>query len=120
MNENEYRPVHWMGSSRKDLKAFPKDVRNKIGVALSVAQLGGKHHRAKPLQGFGSGVLEIVSDYDGDTYRAVYTVRLVHGIYVLHCFQKKSKHGIKTSQKEIDLIRQRLNQAIEQDRNTKE
>jgi phage-related protein len=109
-----------MGSSRKDLKKFPKRVRSRIGALLYDVQSGKKPKQAKPLNGFGSGVWEIVSDYDSDTYRAVYTVRLVHGVYVLHCFQKKSKHGIKTPQKEVDLIRQRLKQAIEQDKNTKE
>ncbi len=120
MNENKYRPVHWMGSSRKELKAFPKRVKAEVGDALQVAQRGEKHELAKPLKGFSPSVMEIVSNYNSDTYRAVYTVRLTHGVYVLHCFQKKSKHGIKTPQKEIELIRQRLNQAIEQDRNAKE
>lgn len=91
-----------------------------VGYALFAVQIGKKPREAKPLHGLGPGVLEIVSDYDGDTYRAVYTVRLTHGVYVLHCFQKKSKHGIKTPQKEIDLIKQRLNMAIEQDRKAKE
>jgi len=120
MNENEYRSVHWIGSSREDLKEFPKQARRMVGIALYTAHHGGKHERAKPLKGFGSGVLEIVYNYDSDTYRAVYTVRLTHGIYILHCFQKKSKHGIKTPQKELDLIKQRLSLAIEQDREARE
>ena len=108
-----------MGSSRKDLKEFPEQVQDMVGHALFTIQCGKKPREAKPLNGFGSGVLEIVSNYDSNTYRAVYTVRLTEGIYVLHCFQKKSKHGIKTPQKETDLIKQRLNQAIEQDRKAK-
>ena len=118
--ESGYRSVYWMGSSRKDLQEFPEPVQDMVGYALFAVQSGKKPREAKPLHGFGSGVLEIVSNYDSDTYRAVYTVRLTKGIYVLHCFQKKSKHGIKTPQKEIDLIKQRLSQAIEQDRKIKE
>src|SRR5260370_14433906 len=117
--ESEHRPVRWMGSSRKDLKEFPEQVQDMVD-ALFAVQCGKKPREAKSLHGFGPGVLEIVSNYDSDTYRAVYTVYLTHGIYVLHCFQKKSKYGIKTPQKEIDLITRRLNQAIEQDRKAEE
>jgi phage-related protein len=120
MNENKYRPVRWIGSSRKDLKEFPEEVQDMVGYALFAVQDGKKPRESKPLHGFGPGVLEIVSNYDSDTYRAVYTVRLTHRVYVLHCFQKKSKHGIKTPQKEIALIKQRLNMAIEQDKKAKE
>ena len=91
------RPVVWIGSSRSDLASFPEDVKDSIGYAIYIAQRGGKHADAKPLRGFGSaGVLEIVEDHAGSTYRAVYTVRLAGRIYVLHVFQKKSKAGIKT------------------------
>lgn len=82
-----------------------------MGYALGVAQLGGKHPHAKPLKGLGSGVLEIVENFDGDTFRAVYTVSFVHAVYVLHSFHKKSPSGIKTAKTDIELIRDRLRQA---------
>ena len=108
------KTVDWIGSSKKDIRAFPEEVKHNIGYALLEAQYGGKSGSAKPLHGFGgAGVLEIVEDFDGDTYRAVYTVKFEKVIYVLHCFQKKSKHGIKTPQKDIDLIKQRLKAAEE-------
>ena len=108
------KPVHWIGSSKRDLSDFPRDVRWNIGGALWQAQLGGKAPNAKPLRGFGdAGVLEIVDDFDGDAFRAVYTVRFAHAVYVLHVFQKKSRHGIATPKAELDLIRQRLRQARE-------
>lgn len=113
--DKERRPLHFVGSSSKDLSNFPKEVRRRIGYALHLAQKGDKSVNAKPLKGLGSGVFEEVTDYDGNTYRGVYIVRLTSGIYVLHCFQKKSKHGIKTPQQEINLIRQRLAEAIEKD-----
>jgi phage-related protein len=106
------KPVHWMGSSRKDIRDFPEDARRDIGYALSFAQNGEKHPSAKPLKGFkGAGVLEIVEDDQGDTYRAVYTVRFVEVIYVLHAFKKKSKSGIRTPKHELDLIDRRLKAA---------
>ncbi len=114
--DKECRPLYWVGSSHEDLKVFPGQVCDVVGYALYVAQSGGKSPKAKPLHGFGTGVLEVVSDYDSDTYRAVYTVRLSSGVYVLHCFQKKSKHGIETPRKETNLIKQRLAEAIEQDK----
>ena len=93
----DIRPVAWIGSSKADLSAFPEEVKDSIGFALYVAQQGGKHRDAKPLRGFGgAGILEIVDDFDGDTYRAVYTIRFAGRVYVLHVFQKKSKAGIKT------------------------
>ena len=108
------KPVHWVGSSREDLKSFPTEVKRDIGFALDTVQRGDKHPAAKPLQGFGgASVLEIVENHDGDTYRAVYTVRFAEAIYVLHCFQKKSKRGIKTPKKEVDLIVARLKKAQE-------
>ena len=86
-----------------------------MGYALYLAQCGDKHLDAKPLRGFGggAGVLEVVADHDGDTYRAVYTVRFADAVYVLHAFQKKSKRGIATPKREIERIRQRLQQAQE-------
>jgi phage-related protein len=108
------KPVEWISSSREDLREFPEDVQQTIGFALYRAQLGKKHTDAKPLKGFkGSGVLEIVEDFDGDTYRAVYTVKFEGIVYVLHAFQKKSKHGIATPKQDIDLIEARLKRAKE-------
>lgn len=101
-----------MGSSLKDLKDFPEDVKGEIGHALYLAQVGDKHEDAKPLKIIpGSSILEIVDDFDGDTYRAVYTVKFKNFVYVLHAFQKKSKHGISTPQQDIELIKQRLKDA---------
>jgi phage-related protein len=102
------KPVHWIGSSKKDLLAFPSEAVSNIGYALGVAQLGGKHPAAKPWKGEGPGVLEIVEDFDGDTYRLLYTVRFAEAIYALHAFQKKSPKGIATPAREIELVRQRL------------
>ena len=103
-----------MASSREDLRKFPKEVRQEIGGALNEAQIGGKHPKAKPLKGFhGSGVVEIADDYDGNTYRAVYTVKFDEAIYVLHAFQKKSKSGIATPKHHIRLIEERLRRAKE-------
>jgi phage-related protein len=110
--EEELKPVRWVGSSYRDLKSLPLAVRRAIGFALDQAQRGGKHPDAKPLKGFGgAGVLEVVEQYSGDTYRVVYTVKLVGVIYVLHVFQKKSKSGIGTPKQEIDLITSRLRDA---------
>ncbi|HUK57816.1 MAG TPA: type II toxin-antitoxin system RelE/ParE family toxin [Stellaceae bacterium] len=109
------KPIIWIGSTRDDLSRFPEGVKDAVGFALFVAQQGGKHPDAKPLRGFGgAGVLEIVEDHDGDTYRAVYTVRLGGRVYALHAFQKKSKSGIKTPKSAIELIRARLARAEQQ------
>jgi phage-related protein len=109
MNKVVVKLLEWVASSKKDLMSMPSDVVDVFGFALHVAQHGGKHSQAKPLKGFGSaGVLEVVEDDDGNTYRAVYTVRFGHAVYVLHCFQKKSHKGIATPKQDIDLIRDRL------------
>lgn len=105
----------FIANSREMMAEFPEPVKSKMGYALRFAQCGLKHEHAKPFKGSGSGVFEIVEDFSGDTYRAVYVVRLKHGIYVLHAFQKKSKKGIKTPQKEINLIKARLKIAQEMD-----
>jgi phage-related protein len=106
------RPVGWIGSSKKDLTEFPESVQGEVGYALYLAQLGGKSDRAKPLKGFsGAGILEVVVDHIGDTYRAVYTVRFEEAVYVLHTFQKKSKRGKETPQTDINLIKERLKRA---------
>jgi phage-related protein len=106
------RPLVWIAGSKQDLKDFPQPVQRAIGFALYRVQQGRTPVTAKPLKGFGgAGVLEIVDDWDGATYRAVYTVRLLAAIYVLHAFQKKSTHGIPTPRHEIELVRARLRQA---------
>jgi phage-related protein len=112
MSVASIKPVVWIGSARADLAFFPEDVKDAVGYALYLAQRGEKHPDAKPLRGFGdAGTLEIVEDHAGDTYRAVYTVRLAGRVYVLHAFQKKSKKGIRTPQYEIELIKARLKRA---------
>lgn len=106
------RPLFWIGGSLNDLREFPDEVMRIMGYALDVAQRGGKHPNSKPLKGFGgAGVLEVVEDHGGDTYRAVYTVKLAGAVYVLHVFQKKSKRGISTPKQDLDLIKARLKQA---------
>jgi len=106
------RPLLWIGSSLKDLTAFPAEVKQDIGYALHQAQLGEKSPCAKPLKGFGgAGVLEVVDDFDGDTFRAVYTVKFKGFVYVLHAFQKKSKKGSATPKSETDLVKERLKAA---------
>ena len=108
------KAVKWMGSSLDDLRSFPADVRRVVGQALDDAEKGGEHPSVKALKGLGGrSVLEVVDDYDGDTYRAVYTVRFAGVIYVLHVFQKKAKKGIATPKHELDLIQARLKRAEE-------
>ncbi len=110
----EPKRVRWVGGSREDVSRFPADVRRRVGLALWEAQMGRKALYAKPLHGFGgAGVLEIVDDFDGDTFRAVYTVRFAKALYVLHAFQKKSRRGGATPRFELDLIAQRLRRAKE-------
>jgi phage-related protein len=99
---------------------FPEAVRRQIGFALYQAQMGGKHIDAKALRGLGPGVLEVISDYDGNTFRTVYTVRLSRAVYVLHAFQKKSRHGIATPKSVMDLVKQRLQRAVELDREVRD
>lgn len=92
----DQKPAVWMGSSKDDLRDFPIDVRRVMGVAINDAQNGEEHPDVKALKGFGGrSLLEVVDDYDGDTYRGVYTVRFAGAVYVLHCFQKKSRRGAK-------------------------
>ena len=108
MPDNE-KPLEWVASSYKDLMALPPDVRRRFGYALSLAQAGDQDDAAKPLKGFGgAGVLEVIEDDAGGTYRAVYTVKFVQAVFVLHCFQKKSKSGIATPKADMDIIRARL------------
>lgn len=106
------RPLRWIGSAKRDLLAMPDEVQQVFGFALFHAQIGHLHSAAKPLKGFRSaGVVEIVEDWEGNSYRAVYTVRLAAAVYVLHCFEKKSKRGIETPKREMDLVRARLKEA---------
>jgi phage-related protein len=103
------KPLKWVGSSKKDLSALPPDVRRFFGYALDFAQNGERHDAAKVLKGFGgAGVLEIIEDDAGGTYRAVYTVRFREAVFVLHCFQKKSRRGIETPKGDLDIIHDRL------------
>ncbi|HVZ70075.1 MAG TPA: type II toxin-antitoxin system RelE/ParE family toxin [Rhizomicrobium sp.] len=105
------RPLYWVGSSKRDYCEFPEKVQDNLGFELFLVQTGQFPPSAKPLKGFGSGVLELVEDYNSDTYRAVYTVRFKETVYVLHAFQKKSKHGAGTPRGDIELIRRRLRDA---------
>lgn len=108
------KPVRWVGKSKEDLSAFPEETRRRMGGALWEAQIGRKAPYAKPLKGFGdASVLEIVDDFVGDAFRAVYTVQFAELVYVLHAFQKKSKRGIATPKAELALIHQRLTRARE-------
>jgi phage-related protein len=114
---DDAKPLIWVASCKKDVLSFPSDVRDVMGYALDLAQRGEKHPDAKPMKGFGSGVLEVVGDYDGDTYRAVYTVRYEGVVYAVHAFQKKSTRGAATPKRELDKIDTRL-KAIEVQRQT--
>jgi len=106
------KPVVWVGSSRRDLRAFPEPVQDHMGYALYVAQRGGKHRDAKTLSGFaGAGMVEVVKDFRGDTFRAVYTLRYAGAVYVLHAFQKKSKTGRETPRRDIEVVKHRLHKA---------
>lgn len=102
------RPLHWVGSAKRDLLSFPGEVVDEFGYGLGVVQMGGQPPAAKPWKGEGPGVFELVENFRGDTYRAVYTVRYAKAVYVLHCFQKKSPSGIRTARTDIDLIHERL------------
>ena len=106
---SELKPLAWVGSAKRDLLALPEEVIDAFGYALYVAQTGKKHEKAKVLHGFGSaGVLEVVENWRGDAYRAVYTVRFSAAVFVLHVFQKKAKRGVATPRQDMELIRDRL------------
>lgn len=108
----ESRQLIWVSSSKKDLLEFPKEVKDKILFALDLAKAGGKHHDAKPFKGFhGASVLEIVQRGRNTTFRALYTIEFKEAVFVLHCFQKKSKKGKETPKQEVDLIKNRYRQA---------
>ena len=111
-DEPSLKPVIWVGSSRKDLLAFLEPVQGHMGYVLYVAQRGGKHRDAKALSGFGgAGVVEVVKEFRGDAFRAVYTLRYGGAVYVLHAFQKKSKTGRETPRRDIELVKRRLHEA---------
>jgi len=105
------RPLHWVGSSKRDFLDFPAAVKDDMGTALGIAQFGGIAPAAKPWKGLGPGVLEVVESHDGNAYRAVYTVRFEKAVYVLHAFQKKSPSGIRTAKRDVDLVAERLKSA---------
>ena len=109
----ELKPVVWPGGFAPSSEVVSGDRQDEVGYAIFLAQRGDKHMTAKPLTGLGPGVLEVVSDYRGDTFRAVYTVRLANRVFVLHAFQKKSKHRMATPQADVELIRRRLRRAVE-------
>ena len=114
MSTQPRKPLKWVGSAKRDLDGMPEDVQDVFGHAIDLAQAGGKHPDAKALSGFGSAaVLEVVEDFRSDTFRAVYTVKFAGWVYVLHCFQKKSKSGIKTPKEDRDLIKARLKAAVQ-------
>jgi phage-related protein len=111
------KPVHFLGNTKTVLRGFPAEVKDRVGYALYEAQRGEKAANTKPLKGFhGASVLEVVENYDGSTYRAVYTIRFSNAVYVLHTFQKKSKKGIATPKQDIELVKPRLKLAEEDSR----
>jgi phage-related protein len=105
------RPLHWVGSAKKDLLAFPEEVIDDFGYALSLIQQGGVPLSAKPWKGEGPGVFELIEDHRGDTFRLAYTVRFDDAVYVLHCFQKKSPSGLRTARTDVEIIHRRLRMA---------
>jgi len=107
------RPLRWIGSSYKDFRRLPGEVQRAFGFELFLAQTGQHPPSAKPLNGFGSGVVELIESHDGDTYRALCTARFKSAVYVLHAFKKKSKQGVKTPASDLELIRNRLKQAAD-------
>lgn len=109
MKPESKKILYWMGDSRRRLGEFPDEVRGEVGYAIFLAECGESHPSAKRMQGYNA--VEIVSDYDGDTFRGVYTTKFQDSVYVLHCFQKKSKRGSQTPQADIDLIKKRLRDA---------
>ncbi len=114
MSSRPRKPLKWVGSAKRDLDGIPEDVQDMFGHAIDLAQAGGRHQDAKALSGFGSaGVLEVVEDFRGNTFRAVYAVKFAGWVYVLHCFQKKSRSGIKTPKEDLELIRARLKAAAQ-------
>jgi phage-related protein len=102
------RPIQWIKAARKDFEEFPLGARQDLARALTIVAEGGRPDIAKPLAGFGSGILELALKYRGDAFRVLYALQIADEIYVVHAFQKKSKSGISTPKPEIDLIRERI------------
>lgn len=102
------KPLHWVGSSKRDFLGFPEQVKDDMGNAIGIAQFGGTAPTAKPWKGRGPGVREVVESHEGNAYRAVYTVRFREAVYVLHAFQKKSPSGVRTAKRDVELVAQRL------------
>ena len=114
-NQPILKRLRWVGRSKEELDAFPGPARREVGYALYLAQIGMKATKAKPLRGFGgAGVLEVLADHDGNAYRAVYTIKFPEAVYLLHAFQKKSKTGIATPKQNLEIVKQRLKQVVEQ------
>jgi phage-related protein len=109
--DSSEKPLHWVGSAKRDFMEFPRPVQEDVGSALGIAQFGGTAPSAKPWKGLGSGVLEVVESHDGNAYRAVYTVRFAKAVYVLHAFQKKSPSGVRTATRDVALVSERLKAA---------
>jgi phage-related protein len=109
MLEAQEKPIYWLRDAKRQLKGFPDEVQSEVGFALYQAQVGERHPASKPMKGLNA--VEIVSDFDGNTFRGVYTTKFKNTIFVLHCFQKKAKNGIATPGSELDLIRKRLRDA---------
>jgi len=107
------RPVVWLGNSKKNLREFPDGAQKLLGDELQLIQFGGMPKDAKPFKGVGSGVLEIALRYASDAYRVVLAVQIGRRIHVLHAFQKKSKKGIDTPKRDVDLIKRRYAEAQE-------
>jgi|SRR5208337_767439 len=107
------RPLVWMGNSRRNIQGFPEGAQKLMGDELQLIQFGGMPRDAKPFKGVGSGIIEIALRYEGDAYRSVVAVQLGERIYVLHAFQKKSKKGIATPKKDVEVIKQRYAEAKE-------
>jgi phage-related protein len=105
------KPLHWVGSAKRDFLSFPAAVKDDMGNARGIAQVGGTAPTVKPWKGLGPGVLEVVESHEGNAFRAVDTVRFEKAIYVLHAFQKKSPSGVRTAKRDVDLVEQRLRQA---------
>ena len=116
MDEDDIKPVVWVGDAREQVQSFPKAVRSDIGAALYDVQLGEKPPKAKPFKGVASGVLEIVTRFETDTFRTVYAVKIGRRVYVLHAFQKKSPKGRQTAKLDVEMITRRYKEAIEMEK----
>ncbi len=119
MDENEIKPVVWVGDALEQVQSFPKAVRSDIGAALYDVQLGTKPPKAKPFHGVASGVLEIVTRFETNTYRTVYAVQIGRRVYVLHAFQKKAPKGRKTPKLDVEMIARRYKEAVQMEKEQK-